>query len=162
MNHDADHERLFADALADSAPAGFREATLRQTLRLARRRRRFRQTRRGAAVLVAFCALAALIWKTSPRDPSATRLTLADYALVRTRPLPAGALISTQPLTGDHWVASVAVVNIVHTSDGIRDISDDELLALMASKPAALIRLGPNSARLVFANPEDEKGFPVN
>jgi hypothetical protein len=162
MNPEADHERLFADALTESAPAGFREAMLNQTLRLARRRRRFRQARRGTVVLIAFCALATLIWEMSPHPPSAIGLPPAGYELVRTRPFPAGRIVSTQPLAGDHRVASVAMANIVHTSDGIQEISDDQLLALMVSKPVALIRLGPNSERLVFVNPEDEKGFPIN
>ena len=41
-------------------------------------------------------------------------------------------------------------------------INDDELLALVASRPAALVRLGPHSEQLFFVNPEDEKGFPVD
>jgi hypothetical protein len=41
-------------------------------------------------------------------------------------------------------------------------INDDELLALLADKPAILIRTGPHSEELVFANPEDQKGFPLN
>ena len=36
------------------------------------------------------------------------------------------------------------------------------LLALLADKPAVLIRTGPQSEELVFANPEDQKGFPLN
>jgi hypothetical protein len=162
MNREADHDRLLADALTDSAPAGFQEAMLNQTLRLARRHRRFRQTRRAAAVLVAVCAVAASIWKMSTRQPSALPSPPAGYELVRTQPLPSGAIVTTRPLAGDHLVASVATAIIVHTSGGIREINDNELLALIGSKPAVLIRFGPDSERLVFANPEDEKGFPVN
>jgi hypothetical protein len=162
MNHEIDHERLLADALADSAPAGFRETMLRQTLKLARRRRRFRQTRRVAAALVALCAVTALLWKTSPYWLFAPRLRSSSYELVRTQSLPAGAIITTRPLAADRLIASVMTANVVHSSDGIRELSDDELLALVAPKPAVLIRLGPNSDYLVFANPEDEKGFPVN
>jgi hypothetical protein len=158
----ADHERLLADALADSAPAGFREALLHQTLHLARRRRRLRQTQRAAAVLAALCVVTALIWKTLPYRPSAPRTPPAGYELVRTQPLPAGAIVTTRPLAADRLVASKATANIVQTSDGIREINDDELLVLSASRPAVLIRFGPNSERLVFVNPEDEKGFPVN
>jgi len=41
-------------------------------------------------------------------------------------------------------------------------INDDELLALVASHPAVLIRTGPHSEELVFANPKDQSGFPLN
>ena len=54
------------------------------------------------------------------------------------------------------------VVEIATVSGGYRLINDDELLALLADKPAALIRTGPHSEELVFANPEDQKGFPLN
>ena len=42
-----------------------------------------------------------------------------------------------------------------------REIDDEQLLALLAGKPAALVRRGPNQVELIFLNPEDEKGFPV-
>jgi len=41
-------------------------------------------------------------------------------------------------------------------------IDDDELLSLVGSRPAALVRLGPDTEELVFVNPEDWKGFPLN
>jgi hypothetical protein len=31
-----------------------------------------------------------------------------------------------------------------------------------APRPAALVRVGPNSANLIFLNPEDQKDFPLN
>jgi hypothetical protein len=71
-------------------------------------------------------------------------------------------MVTTRPLAADRLVASVPTTNVVHTGAGIREVDDDELLGLIASRPAVLIRLGPGSERLVFVNPEDEKGFPVN
>jgi hypothetical protein len=77
--------------------------------------------------------------------------------------LPASAIVVTQPFPTDQLVASVATVEMIQTSSGnFRVINDDELLALVAARPAALVRLGPHSEQLVFVNPEDEKGFPVN
>ena len=47
--------------------------------------------------------------------------------------------------------------NIILTAQAgspIREINDDELLALVP-KPAALVRFGPHSAELVFVNAAD-------
>jgi hypothetical protein len=42
-----------------------------------------------------------------------------------------------------------------------REINDDQLLTLLAGRPAAIIREGANRASLLFLDPEDENGFPV-
>jgi hypothetical protein len=167
MNHEPDNEQLLADVLAETTPADFREALLGETLRLARRRRRWRQTRRAAALFVALGLLAVLVWQNLPQRPVASmpvaKAKVKSYQLVRTQPLPASAIVVTQPFPTDQLVASVATVEMIQTSSGnFRVINDDELLALVAARPAALVRLGPHSEQLVFVNPEDEKGFPVN
>jgi len=41
------------------------------------------------------------------------------------------------------------------------NLQDLELLALVAGRPAALVRQGPHQAELLFVNPEDTNGFPV-
>ncbi|HJT45267.1 MAG TPA: hypothetical protein VJ721_03250, partial [Chthoniobacterales bacterium] len=75
----------------------------------------------------------------------------------------AGDIIATQPLATGEFTASIAQVRIVPTQSGnYREINDDELLELAASHPAMLIRTGPHSEQLVFALPEDRKGFPLN
>jgi hypothetical protein len=167
MNHEPDNEQLLADVLAEAAPADFRAALLGETLRLACRCRRWRQTRRATALLVALGLLAVLVWQNFPPPPLApmpeAKAKVKGYELICTKPLSAGAMVVTRPLSADQLVASVATAEIVQTSNGIfRVINDDELLALVASRPAALVRLGPHSEQLVFVNPADEKGFPVN
>ena len=153
MNRPTDNERLFTDALADAGPSGFREHLLGETLRLARRRRQFRQMRRGA-VAVAFIVLLAM-W-LMPRNAShraKTETATESYRLVETQPLPASAIVVTMPFAGQ-IVASIPATSIITTAgagDGLRELSDDELLAL-APAPAALVRLGPHSAELVLAN----------
>lgn len=167
MNHEPDNEQLLADVFSEAAPAGFREALLGETMRLARRRRRWRQTRRTAALLVALGLLAVLVrqnFQPHPLPPvPVAKVKVKSYELVRTQPLSAGAIVVTRPLSANQLVASVATAEMVQTSSGnFRMINDEELLALVASRPAALVRLGPHSEQLVFANPADEKGFPVN
>jgi hypothetical protein len=68
--------------------------------------------------------------------------------------------VTTVPFRSGQFVTPTAGVEIVQTSTGnFRIINDAELLALVAQRPAILIRTGPNSEELVFANPEDQKRF---
>jgi len=165
MNNRTDQESLLAEVLAEASPTDFREAMLAETLRLARRRRQFRQVRQAAGVLAVTGLLAVLVAQQFSRQPDvsmplAKKIVKQSYELVRTQPLPAGALISTRKFSEAQFAASVSTVVAVATvSGGFRQINDNELLALLADKPAVLIRTGPNSEELVFANPEDQKKF---
>lgn len=153
MNRPTDNERLFADALADAAPGDFRESLLGETLRLARRRRHFRQLRRGGAVVALVAAVLLALWLRPKPLQRVSRPEAQGYELVSTEPLPASAIVLTRPFTSP-IVASIPTVNVITTAesgDGLRELTDDELLAL-APAPAALVRLGPHSAELVLAD----------
>jgi hypothetical protein len=169
MNCPTDNKRLLDDVLSEAAPADFREALLGETLRLAGRRRRWRQTRRAAALLVALGLLAGLVWQNQSQPPvtvpPAAKAGGKSCQLICTEPLPVSAMVTTQPLAAGQLVASVETVGVVETmagGGGFQVIGDDELLALVSPRPAALVRLGPHSEQLIFANPDDEKGFPVD
>jgi hypothetical protein len=156
---------LLADVLAEAEPTGFREALLGETLRLAGSRRRTRRYRRASAALVVLGLLGTLAWQFLLPGHGRITPNAASYANVRTEPLPPGAIVRTQPFALDRIVMSVASVDVIHTtpnSGRFRKIDDDELLALVAPRPAALVRVGPNSAKLIFVNPEDQKVFPLN
>jgi hypothetical protein len=167
MNRRTDNDDLLADVLAETAPAGFREALLGETLRLARRRRRWRQTRRVAGMAVILGLLGFVVWQKNVPTKQVVHAPIEkamkeNYKLVRTGLFPSVAIVVTKPLvTGQ--LGGLANVEIVQTTAGnFRVINDDELLALVSGKPAVLIRTGPNSEELVFTNPEDQKGFPAN
>ncbi len=160
-------EKLLNDVLAETSPADFREALLGETLRLARRRRHFRQTRQTIGVLGVFILLAILgrqNWPTQSvaSKPVAKKTTPESYKLVLTQPLPEDELITTRPSSVQIVASISAVAQISTASGGFRQINDNELLALLSGKPAVLIRTGPHSEELVFANPEDQKGFLKN
>jgi len=164
MSHAIDQRRLLADVLAEAEPTGFREALLGETLRLAGRRRRARRLRQTTAALVVLGVLGTLAWRFLLPGHGVFTPTATSCAVVRTEPLPPGAIVRTQPFAVDCIVVSVASVDVIHTtpnSGRFRKIDDDELLALVA-RPAALVRVGPNSAKLIFLNPDDQKGFPPN
>lgn len=167
MNDDS--KNLLNDVLAEATPTNFRDVMLGETLRVVRRRRRLRQTRRGTALLAALVLCGVFIWwqnlpqkSVIPPRVSASKAPERSYTLVETQPLPASDIVTTQPMASGQFIASSAGVKIVHTSNGnYHAIDDDQLLALVASHPAVLIHTGPHSEELVFANPEDQKGFPV-
>ena len=154
MNDRAKKERLLNEILAEETPAGFREVLLEDTLRLARRRRHFRQTRRAVSALAVVAGLALVVWRSLmptgiPPEPS------RPYVLVRTQPLPPQAVVDTQPLSPANLVSSSATAGVVTTAAaGYRslEIDDDELLELAAPNPVVLIRHGPHEAELVFVN----------
>ena len=168
MNHKTDNEQLLADVLAEAAPADYRDAMLGETLHRVRRRRRWRQTRRAAVLLAVLGLCGIFIWQRNlPPRPAVSapeaKAVAQNYQLVESRPLPASAFVATQPLASGQFMAPAETVGMVSTSSGnYRVINDAELLALVASHPAVLIRTGPRSEELVFANPEDQKGFPLN
>ena len=156
MNDPGHNEHFLSDVLSEGIPADFREGLLNQTLRLARRRRRFRQVRRSASALAVLGGLGLLVWQRLPSTLRPTGLPAKPYALIRTQPLPPAAWVATKPLSTANVVASATTGNIIVTAKAgvpVREINDDELLALVP-EPAALVRFGPHSAELVFANLE--------
>jgi len=167
MNRKTDNE-LLDDVLAEAAPAGFREALLDETLRVVRRRHRIRRVRNIAGVFVALTLLGLLILQRTSRPPSVAiaptpKAAEKSYTLISTQPLSPGSIIITRPPAAVPFVTSTATVTVVETSLGnFRSINDQQLLALVAAHPAVLVRTGPHSEQLVFANPDDAKGFPLN
>lgn len=167
MNRKADNE-LLDDVLAEAAPENFREAMLDETLRHARRRRRFRPARNATGTFLALALFGIFLWQNNlpqkttvvSAPPVAKIIPKQNYELVQTQPLPASAIVTTHSLAGGQFIASA--IEIVQTTTGnYRVINDDELLAWIAPRPAILVRTGKNSEELVFANPEDAKGFPL-
>jgi hypothetical protein len=169
MNRKTDQEELLDDVLAEATTAEFREALLGETLRLAGRRRRFRRARNAAGILAAIALAGILAWHRNPATrevfvaPHAPKAIEKNYIAVDTRPLPTDAIITSHPLSSAQFVASKNEIVIVQTTTGnFRIINDEELLALVAAHPAVLVRAGPNSEKLIFANPQDAKDFLAN
>jgi len=165
MSRATDQRRLLADVLAEAEPTGFREALLGETLRLAGSRRRARRLQRVTATLAVLGLVGTLVGRFLLPGHGFFTPTATSCATVRTEPLPPGAIVHTEPFAVDRIVVSVASVEVIHTapnSGKLRNLNDDELLALVAPRPAALVRVGPQSEKLIFLNPEDQKDFPVN
>jgi len=74
--------------------------------------------------------------------------------------LPASAIVETTPFPSPNLVTSVGSVEIILTSaaaHNFRELDDDQLLDLVTPTPALLVRRGPHTAELVFANPADRE-----
>ena len=163
MNRKAENEQLLEDVFA-GAPEALRDAMFDKTLRVARRRRRLRQM--NCTVLLSVLAIAVvLISRDLLRRPGSPRQSAAqpatrEYQNVRTQPLPGAALVETRHVSTEFVMSSAEGIAIVRTTaNNFRSIDDDQLLALLGSKPAALIGLGPHLKELVFANPADQDAF---
>jgi hypothetical protein len=157
MSDSPDQVNLLNDVLGEETAPGFREALLDQTLRLAGRRRRLRKIRKAGFGLAVIAVLASTVWRIYPpaSRPVAPR---KPYVLVGTQPLPEAAIIQTRALAPSRLVASVPTRNLVSTAaraaSGLRELTDDELLSLVAPGEAVLVRQGPHSAELVFIKRE--------
>ena len=165
MNRPNDHERLLAEVMAGADAAGFREALLGETLRLARRRRRFRRALQAVPLVAVFVGLALRMRRGLPPEGPPREAMQENYVVVQSQPLPAAALVMTRPLAIDHLVASFTNVQRVQTEQHngqFREIDDDELLALARPEPAALVRLGPHTAQLIVLNSIDQAAPPPN
>jgi hypothetical protein len=165
MNRSPDRDRLLADVMSEAAPSDFREALLDETLQLARRRRLGRRLRMTAAGLAALCATGLLSWRAfQPRQDDPV-WAASMCRTVRTQPLPGNEIVSSRPLGVNRLVSSTPTVVVVSTaisSGQVRFLTDDELLALLAPRTPALVRVGPHSQELIFADPDDTGGAPVN
>lgn len=154
MKRHFEKKHLLNDVLSESGPSGFREALLDETLRLARGRRRTRQLWRASPVLL----LCVVVWFFFPPQPAIEKPALRSVEIVATKPFDPDAVVGTQPLAVKLIVSSISSAYVVSTrprGEGFRLINDDELMALAAPRVAVLMRLGPDSQRLIFADGKD-------
>ncbi len=151
-----DNEHLLKDVFGEAASEDFRRALLNETMRRVGRRRRVRQALGavGAALLlVGLCEL--IRWPVAPPQTVRSPETFARCRTVQTEALADQAIVATTTFSPDRVVESVPFIQMVQTtatSGEFRIIDDDELLSLLAPRPAMLVRIGPNAEELVFAD----------
>lgn len=155
MNKPSDRNQLLNDVLLESRADDFREALLDETLRHARGRRRTRLLLRAAPLVL----VVGLVWFFYPvRRVAETPVHIA-VERVCTQPLASTSSVWTQPLAAEFVVTTTPCAYVVRTrseGEGFRLIGDEELMALAAPRPAVLMRLGPTSQTLIFADGKDE------
>lgn len=144
-------KKLLADVLSEAAPPHFRETLLEDTLRLARGRRHTRRLQRVAPLLL----LAALALFFFPKNRVIEPPRISPVEIVATQPMNPAAIIRTTPLAEVNCVSTTLCAFMVSTKQGsgeFRLIGDEELLAFAAPRSGVLIRIGPDSQTLIFAN----------
>ena len=159
-----DPHRLLDEILEEAAPPEFRSALLEQTLRRVRRRRVVRQVQQGVVTMALLIGLPLLIWRTFFLPGRDTHSSIPKFAAVSSRSLTPSVLVETKPGGVETVASSVGAVVIIETAtvkDTPKEITDEELLALVAGRSAVLVRQSPHQAELLFLNAEDQNGFPV-
>ena len=159
-----DPHRLLDEVLEETAPADFRSAVLKQTLRHVRRRRVARRTQRGLVAFALLVGLPLVIWRTVVVPLNHNAVGPARMAKVSTQPPATIMLIESKAGAVSIVTSSVGSVVIIETAaakDSFKEISDEELLALVAGRPAVLVKHSPQQAELLFVNAEDQNGFRV-
>jgi hypothetical protein len=161
---DNSEDELLDEILGETATPSFRAGSLDQMLAAVRQRRRER-SRRTQALLVALCLLTGIgvFMRLVPKQNPAG-LNTSDPLLVHSAPLSPGMIVVTEPLligTVNSSGPSVALVEDLAPSELFETIGDDRLFALLAGRPAALIRHLGGAPELVFLNPSDANGFQV-
>ncbi len=155
---------LLNEILEEAASAAFRSSVLEQTLRRVRRRRIVRQARRGLVALAFLAGLPLVLWKTSLVPDHNTESGLSKITMVSSQPPNVSMILQTKPGDVAIVMSSSGTVVFVETGvakDLLKEITDDELLVLVAGKPAVLVRQSPHQAELLFVNAEDQNGFRV-
>jgi hypothetical protein len=162
-------ERLLDDVLADTGSADFSQTVLERTLRHARRRHRIRRSQQTLLIVVVLVALTFWLW---PREQSApgraakesrpVLLALPAVNFVETVPLPPGMVVETRVGLVAMIPASSSTILLAETQPAdelFQQLNDDQLLALVAGQPVALVRYGPHDATVVMSEEILGRGF---
>ena len=132
-----------------------------ETLCRVRRRRRVRALNRAFLMAALLVGLPILFWRAfvfTPERPASRALVSrslepASYHLVHSHPLDPAMIIETQPRTTSVVSSLSGSVAVVETKPGehlFKELTDEQLLALLAGRPVGLVRYSPEHAELVF------------
>jgi hypothetical protein len=160
MNDNSWSNELLSDVLCE-ADTPFRADSLDQMLgEVQWSRGRQRRNRVLIAAVCIFIVIGVVVC-IAPKQNLPVR---TDPLLVHSEPLSRSMIVATQPglvTTVNSSGYSIALVEPMPAEKLFEFIGDDQLLALLGSRPAALVHHGTSAAELVFLNPADADGFPL-
>jgi hypothetical protein len=169
MNPSSRAERVLRTVLAEVLPPDREACLLATTLREVARQRRHREIRKRGAVAATLAVLVALTVLKWPQSPAPTRLRAAASApptaavpVIASRPLAPSLFVETRTGLTPLIESDASSVDQVATADALQratSLTDDELLALLAGQPAALVTTG-GETRLVLAARSDRAENP--
>jgi hypothetical protein len=158
MNSDSDIQSLLSDVVGETAPVSFREQLLERALGEVRHRKTRRVVARSVLAVACVLALLAIVARLLPVASGRE----SNNLMVHSRPLSPEMVVVSEPQTVEIIKPLYPDLEFVHSStDTFRILGDNELLRLLAGRPAALVHRSPSQADLVFANPDDSNGFPT-
>ena len=157
------HNPLLDDVLTEG-DSEFRNELLERTLQQVRRRKRVRQLNRTLLTATLSVGLLLTVWKAYFPSSHSAKSELPALDVVTSHPVAPSMIVETGIGAVSLISSSNAHLAVVHTQfgDGLfQEIDDQELLALLAGRHVALVREATGRAELLFLDPEDAQGFPV-
>jgi hypothetical protein len=164
-----DTEHLLEDIFQESVTPDFRAVMLAETLWQVRQQRAARRRQRVLVIAVAALTVSLALWRSQKPAPAirlaeAPAVGSARPVQVRSLPLRAEMIVESAP-AGVAIVVSArttaAVIESRSDQKSFQEIDDPELLLLVAGRPAALVRPIGQPPQLLFLNPAEEEGFPL-
>ena len=152
--------------MGEAASPDFRAAVLTGTLHEARRRRAARHRNRALMAVACLLVLGGVaLWRRGwGPQLTPTVAQLPGLVVVHSAPLDPKLVVETRPGAVNIVRNDGTTYAVVETSDGhglFQEIDDDQLLALLSGHPAVLVRRGPGQSELIFLDPDDARGWPV-
>ena len=158
------HNPLLDDVLTEGVSPEFRDELLERTLHQVRRRKRVRQLNQGLLTVALSFGVLLAVWKAYFPSSHSAKSGLPELDVVTSQPVAPSMIVETGIGAVILISSSDAHLAVVHSQfrEGLfQEIDDQQLLALLAGRPAALVRESPGRAELLFLDPEDAQGFPV-
>jgi hypothetical protein len=156
-------DRLLDDLVGDAVPSHLRVEWLERTLTEVRRRNRARRTRSGAVAMTISLGLFLVLWKMV--DPHQNLHShYSELRIVESSPLKPSEIVETRIGTVSLINTSTRDISVVTTrtvQGTVALIDDQQLLNLVAGRSAALVRSESGQSELIFADPADASGFPL-
>jgi len=152
------------DDVLTEGDSEFRNELLERTLQQVRRRRRVRQFNQGLLTVALSLGVLLAVWKAYFPSSHSAKSELPALDVVTSHPVAPSMIVETEIGAISLISSSDADLAVVHSQfgDGLfQEIDDQELLALLAGRHVALVREATGRAELLFLDPEDAQGFPV-
>jgi len=165
MKNPSDQNPLLDDILGEGNPPEFGNGLLDEMLRHVRHRKRIARRNRFLLAAAILLGVPLMLWKVNSPSSRPNTSELRALEVISSRSITSSMIVETRidaVILITSTDANLAVVHSRAWPESIQEINDQELLALLAGRPAALVREGPGRAQLLFLDPEDEQGFPVH
>ena len=164
MKHEPDPNRLLDDILGEISPPHFRAEMLERTLKQVRRQRQLRQLNHGLLAAAVIMVAGFMAWRIYAPRSQRPALPIAMVNLVSSRPVSPSMIVESNT-NFVHTITSlgttVAIVQTQTSHPEMRELNDDELLAMVNGQPALLVRRAPHQAELLIVDAATQIPHPA-